>query len=283
MSEFKFACPVCGQHITATSESSGTQIQCPTCFQKIVVPQAPAANSKFILNASQADKPRPRQAALEERPAPKAKSRFPAGAGLIALVLLAAAGTALFAFRSQLGFLNGSNPVVTNATPAAAITVKGDHPVPWTTNLDKVRLPEGQVTGSLRGQDFSTTRATLQGGTFSLRQGRGSPPDLAVSIIFPARRGEDLGGKKIRVTHDQPPPVPRVVMRWKNDEGKGVSKSYTNGYSLLLNFGEPAMGRITGKLYLAFPDDHRSVIAGSFDAEIRAPEVRKKKTPPAKT
>ena len=41
MSEFKFACPVCGQHITAGSSASGSQIVCPTCFQKIVVPQAP--------------------------------------------------------------------------------------------------------------------------------------------------------------------------------------------------------------------------------------------------
>ena len=43
MSEFKFACPVCGQHITADSSTSGGQIECPTCFQKIVVPQAPAS------------------------------------------------------------------------------------------------------------------------------------------------------------------------------------------------------------------------------------------------
>src|ERR1051325_7910268 len=49
MSEFKFACAVCGQHITADSEIAGSQLQCPTCFRKIVVPQAPsAADPKFI-------------------------------------------------------------------------------------------------------------------------------------------------------------------------------------------------------------------------------------------
>ena len=52
MSEFKFACPVCGQHITADSANSGGQLECPTCFRKIVVPQAPeAADPKFILAA----------------------------------------------------------------------------------------------------------------------------------------------------------------------------------------------------------------------------------------
>src|SRR5438105_639326 len=60
MSEFKFACPVCGQHITADSHSSGGHLECPTCFQKIIVPQAPAsADPKFIVSAAQVAKPRP--------------------------------------------------------------------------------------------------------------------------------------------------------------------------------------------------------------------------------
>ena len=53
MSEFKFACPVCGQHITADSSASGSQLDCPTCFRKIVVPQAPAAETKLLLSATQ--------------------------------------------------------------------------------------------------------------------------------------------------------------------------------------------------------------------------------------
>ena len=39
MSEFKFACPVCGQHITSDASATGKHLECPTCFQKIVVPQ----------------------------------------------------------------------------------------------------------------------------------------------------------------------------------------------------------------------------------------------------
>ena len=41
MSEFKFACPVCGQHITCDAAAAGSQMNCPTCFRKIVVPRAP--------------------------------------------------------------------------------------------------------------------------------------------------------------------------------------------------------------------------------------------------
>ena len=55
MREFKFACPVCGQHITADATASGGQIACPTCFRNIVVPQAPASeDTKFILAAAHA-------------------------------------------------------------------------------------------------------------------------------------------------------------------------------------------------------------------------------------
>ncbi len=39
MSEFKFACPECGQHIAAEESCGGTQIQCPTCQAAIFVPR----------------------------------------------------------------------------------------------------------------------------------------------------------------------------------------------------------------------------------------------------
>lgn len=49
LNEFKFACPVCGQHIMCDASLSGSVMECPTCFQKIIARQVPAANHKFIL------------------------------------------------------------------------------------------------------------------------------------------------------------------------------------------------------------------------------------------
>jgi ribosomal protein S27E len=43
MAEFKFSCPLCGQHIQCDTSYSGTEINCPICQQAIVVPQAAAA------------------------------------------------------------------------------------------------------------------------------------------------------------------------------------------------------------------------------------------------
>jgi hypothetical protein len=41
MSEMKFSCPQCGQHISADEQWSGHQIQCPSCATTLAVPQAP--------------------------------------------------------------------------------------------------------------------------------------------------------------------------------------------------------------------------------------------------
>lgn len=50
MSEFTYACPVCGQHIKCDSSQAGSIMECPTCFQKVIAPQAPTdPNSKFVL------------------------------------------------------------------------------------------------------------------------------------------------------------------------------------------------------------------------------------------
>jgi len=41
MSEFKFSCPHCDQHIQCDSKYSGRQIQCPGCNHLIVIPASP--------------------------------------------------------------------------------------------------------------------------------------------------------------------------------------------------------------------------------------------------
>src|SRR6516225_7672381 len=68
MSEFKFACPVCGQHITADSSASGKPLECPTCFQRIVAPQAPlSGDPKLILSGSKASTTQDKSANETER------------------------------------------------------------------------------------------------------------------------------------------------------------------------------------------------------------------------
>src|SRR5664280_1305033 len=100
MSEFKYACPVCGQHMKCDSSQSGTVMECPTCFQKITAPQAPATDDpKFIITGRKTgERPIPSavaNAGTIPAPEPGKKSLV---AAIVFVVLLCAAAVALFAF-----------------------------------------------------------------------------------------------------------------------------------------------------------------------------------------
>ncbi len=286
MGEFKFACPVCGQHITADSSASGTRLDCPTCFRKIVVPQAPSAgDSKFILSASQADKPRPPQpeAGADLGPLRRSSSRSSLVAGLVLLLFLGAGAAAVFFWRDKIfhrqrggSEVRDASPGVSTSRPPVVI-----YPVPtntsWTLELTNALLPAAPVAGRIHGRGFRCERATLQGGNLTLRQGRNWPPDLGVTVVLFAQQGEDLAGKTVVVAPERPPPLPRVILRWKDEQGKAVTRTLNSGYALRVVFGQPANGRMPGEIYLGLPDEAQSFAAGTFDAEIRRAQPPKPK------
>ena len=98
MSEFKYACPICGQHMKCDSSQSGTVMECPTCFQKITAPQAPATDdSKFIITGTKVGE-RPIPAAVanaEMASAPEPAKKFPVAAIVFVGLLCVALAVAL--------------------------------------------------------------------------------------------------------------------------------------------------------------------------------------------
>lgn len=281
MSEFKFACPVCGQHITADASAGGTQIQCPTCFQKIVVPQAPVAgNTKLILSAAQVTKPRPAGFDTHRDLGPRRRAPAVGSLGFIVLLLvLLGSGAVLLLWAEDILKLP--------AKPKVESAAKVEYPVPsntgWTMNLTNTVLPEETVAGSVHGSGFKCERAILKGGMLSLRQGKTWPPDLGITIVLPAEQGELLSGKTLLVGPRRPPPVPKIILRWKDERQEPITKDFTNGYVLKLAFGQPNNGRMPGKIYVGLPDDEKSFAAGNFDAEIRKPQAHSaEQAPPAR-
>ena len=47
MSEFKFSCPHCDQHMKCNEEASGRQIECPNCHHLIRIPAAPGKTADY--------------------------------------------------------------------------------------------------------------------------------------------------------------------------------------------------------------------------------------------
>src|ERR1700690_2081316 len=88
MSEFKYACPVCGQHMMCDSSQAGSVMECPTCFQKITAPQAPASDDpKFIITGTKVgERPPPKFTGAGSSSVPAAKG-FP-GAMVVVIILL---------------------------------------------------------------------------------------------------------------------------------------------------------------------------------------------------
>ncbi len=278
MSEFKFACPICGQHITTDSGASGKPIECPTCFRKIVVPQAPASeDTRLILSASQAADLRPAPLGLGacdglagQRPLTQRLGQ----AATLLLLFAATAGATWLLWGKKLVEDTASAQFSTPQPPQLAYPIPAD--IKWSLNLTNAVFPEGVAAGNIHGCGFLCERATLQGGRLTLRQGRpGGAPVMGVSVHLFARQGEELSGKSIDIASNRAPPLPRVTVRWKEDQ-QPSKEEFLTGYALRLAFRQAAHGRIAGRIYLCLPDEARSFVAGTFDAEIR-------RTPPAKS
>jgi DNA-directed RNA polymerase subunit RPC12/RpoP len=285
MSEFKFACPICGQHITADSKDTGSQIACPTCFRKIVVPQAPVSGDpKFVVSASEVNKPRPTPSLgsqLLDRP--HERSIIPATL-IVLLVLACASGATLFALRGRIfppkpPADHVADGPVENPKPDASVTSSQPEFTGtslWTLDLSGIQIPDETVTGSLHQRAFTLDRATLTGSNLTLRVGRSGPIELGLNIYFFNRQAEELSGKTAEVKPSDTS-APRVVLRWKDAER--TSETFRSGYALKVEFGSASNGAIPGKIFLSLPDESKSWVAGTFRAEIRKPGPARPRSP----
>jgi|ERR1035437_1347505 DNA-directed RNA polymerase subunit RPC12/RpoP len=287
MSEFTYACPVCGQHIKCDSTQSGTTMECPTCFQKIVAPQAPATDDpKFIITGTKVGE-RPVPAAVANAgaaPAPIPEKSFP-GPAIIFIVLFCVAAVGLFAFHGKI-FKSTSQQAgpVANATGGQPTPVKPPKPAVvappaddarWMLNLEAATIPDSPAAGRIHGQDFIVERASFQNGTLTLRRGTRGPVDFGITINFSGAHAEALATQSINVTTNTDEAA-RVTLRWDNDANSGRN-SFDTGYALRLEFGLLDNNHLPGKIYLCTPDAEKSYLLGTFTVEVRKPKPPKQK------
>jgi DNA-directed RNA polymerase subunit RPC12/RpoP len=293
MSEFKYACPVCGQHIKCDATQSGSVMECPTCLQKIIAPQAPASpDQKFILSGKKVSEP-PKTRVVPASPfAPTPAPRgFPlAAVALVVLIVCTAAATTVLIIKRSKSTGHPAPP----PPPAVAQEPPGQ-PVPepvaetpsvviphasdtnWTLSLDTVTFPDTPAAGRIHGQDFLCERASLQGGALTLRQGTKGPLEFALIINFTGARPETLADRNINIPPNAPVAA-HVTLRW-TAAGQVVKDNLDTGYALRIQFGALNNNRLPGKIYFCAPDDTKSYVAGAFTAEVR--KLRAPKPKPA--
>ena len=289
MSEFKFACPVCGQHMKCDATQGGTVMECPTCFQKITAPQAPSADDqKFILTGTKVGE-RPAVNVPTDRVVEPEKN-FPMWVVVVLLVVVLAAGAAVFAFRGKI-FKSGDG-----APPKEGIVSTGGQPAPpknqpppkpaviappasdtnWMLDLTAATIPDTTTAGRIHGQNFIIERANFQNGTLTLRAGTKGAIEFGVQINFSGAQPEALSGKTLNVTTNADKAA-RVTLRWKDAGGAVQKENYDDSYALRLEFGALANSRLPGKIYLCTPDVEKSYLMGTFNADARKPKPKQPK------
>ena len=273
MSEFKFACPVCGQHMMCDASQGGQVMTCPTCFQKITAPHAPAADGRFILTGTKVTEKK--ISTHEFADAPAAEKKFP-GAGLIGLmVVVLVVGAAGFVFREKI--LSHIAPalvyvgVATNAVSRPAPAAPPASDLNWTLALDAAVTPNAAVVGRIHGQDFIVEQATYQNGLLILRSGAQEVMRFGVVINFGGAAPEALTGITINV-RSAVKKAATVNLLWPDVSGT-QKQSFNNGYVMRLEFGALASDHLPGKIYLCLPDAEKSYLMGNFNAEVLKPKL----------
>ena len=259
MSEFKFACPVCGQRMAVDSSASGAQVECPTCFQIVVVPKAPAEGSKYQLSATQYIKPVILPPAASTKAASPVVHQRKSALLIFALILACAVVTALVVREK----------IVQSQPGRMAMAVS---PL-WTLDLTNAVFPKRAAAGEIHGRDFVYRQAVLLHDFLTLRSGNGWQSEMAANIFLvhtadSPNAAEMLSGRSFEVGSNQTGSIPAVSLVWR-DGNMRVTETFTNGYAMKLEFGTVSSNQLPGKIYLCLPDEMKSCVTGTFTAEIQ--------------
>jgi len=227
MSEFKFACPVCGQHMMCDASHGGSVMECPTCFQKIVAPQTPSSDSKFILTGTKLTEKKINVRGVDAPATGETSNKFP-GVLVVALILVFMAATAAVIYWATI--IHPRQKAVKNPPPATnAVAAKPEKPAVvappandrlWMMPLETNAITDLPVAGRIHGQNFIMERANFQNGTLTLRYGTKGSLEFGAQINFSGAQPESVSGKTLNILADTNKAA-RVTLRWK-DEGAAV-------------------------------------------------------------
>lgn len=182
---------------------------------------------------------------------------------IVVLLLVVVVGAGVY-FRMQSGeglpFLGKETP---KAPPAPAKPVPPPKPV-------EPEFPAHAPKGQLLGKAFAADSAVFEEGALVLRQGKGEVPDVEVRVYLPGNKWETPGGKQFKFENASGADAPRVHVSFR-EEGKEepARQEFAEKYSLKLEFGPEKDKKLPGKVKLVLPDEAKSTIAGTFEADIR--------------
>ena len=135
----------------------------------------------------------------------------------------------------------------------------------WVADISQVSFPNHPARGKVHGMDFLVRATLFRNGDLRISSADG----LSVAII---RLGASIAAKSFEIQSSDDDSVnPRVRMNWTENE-VAQSQTFNKGYGLKLLFGQAKNRTVSGKIYLCFPDDSKSYVAGSFQVRLPKPK-----------
>lgn len=141
----------------------------------------------------------------------------------------------------------------------------------WTSDINRVSFPAHPVSGKLQGLDFALTTTWFRNGDLRLR----SANDMRLDVYH---LGTSIEGRSYLVQPaDDSKDNPHVKMTWH--EGDAImTATFNKGYGLKLEFTQATDRKVSGKIYLCFPDDSKSRVAGTFEVRLPRNEARHRRS-----
>jgi hypothetical protein len=159
---------------------------------------------------------------------------------------------------------NNSQPVepVTPATTVATSRRIEREKSEWTADISKASFPDHPASGKLHGLDFTVTTASFRNGDLKMRAGNGTLVD-----IF--HLDASIEGHSYEIQSDEGGNTNNPLVRMTWNEGDVIQTStFGKRYGMKLQFGQAVNRKVSGKIYLCFPDDSKSCVAGTFEVRL---------------
>ncbi|HEX3855783.1 MAG TPA: DUF4190 domain-containing protein [Verrucomicrobiae bacterium] len=136
----------------------------------------------------------------------------------------------------------------------------------WVADISQVSFPDHLASGKVHGMDFLVRTALFKNGDLRISSANGTSLEIIHGL------GGSIEGKsfEIQASADDSSD-PRVKMTW-TEGGVVQSQTFSKGYGLKLQFGHAKNRMVAAKIYLCFPDDSKSCVAGSFQVRLPKPK-----------
>lgn len=192
---------------------------------------------------------------------------------IVILVVLVIGGVGAYLMQQDggLDFISGlfeSEPTTIRAPTTAAVVKPA--PAPAAVKPAAPEIPAAPAKGQVHGKPFVVEDSYIENGVLTLRLGKDVTADLEVKVMLPGSPWETPAGKNFKVMEAGGAGTPQVALAWKED-GQSVpsEQKFTDKYSMMLEFGQEKDKKLPGKIQLNLPDETKSHVAGTFEADIR--------------